>query len=100
MPAEVVPGLRHVGDQRRRLVVAPRMGTEMNELACVEMIGHPFDHLPHGDAATCADIVSSAGFRRRQQAREKLGDVGRANEIPNLAAICHVDRCTSGQCSQ
>jgi hypothetical protein len=56
MPTKCALDLRHVGDERRWLVVAPCLGTEMDEFPCVEVICYPLDDLAHGNAATGSDI--------------------------------------------
>ena len=100
MPTESALDFRHVGDERRRLVVAPRLGTEMDEFTRVEMVRYPLDDLAHGNAATCSDIVGPIRVRCRQQAHEQVGDIRCINKIPNLTAVAHADRLTCAQCSQ
>ena len=90
MPTEVALDFRHVGNECRRLVGAPRLGTEMDEFTRVEMIRYPFDDLPHGNAATCADIVGPVRVRRRQQAHEQVGDI--RSHKQNLEPDCRRSR--------
>ena len=63
MPTECSLDFRHVGNECRRLVGAPRLGTEMDEFTRVEMIGYPLDDLAHGNAATCSNIVGPIRVR-------------------------------------
>ena len=98
MPTEHALDLRHVGDERRWLVIAPCLGAETDEFACVELICYPFDHLTHRNAATGSDIVGAVCIRCRQQAHEQVCDIRCINEIPHLRAVGHVDRLTCGQC--
>ena len=100
MPTECALDFRHVGDECRWLVVAPCLGTEMDEFTRVEMICYPLDDLAHGNAATCSDIVGAVRVRCRQQAHEQVGDIRCINKISNLTAVGHADRLTCAQCSQ
>ena len=86
--------------RRRWLVVAPCLGTEMDEFPCVEVICYPLDDLAHGNAATGSDIVGAVCIRCRQQAHEQVCDIRCINKIPHLPAVGHADRLTCAQCSQ
>ena len=100
MPTQCALDLRHVGDERRWLVVAPCLGTEMDEFPRVEVIRYPLDDLAHGNAATGSDIVGAVCVRCRQQAHEQVCDIRCINKIPHLPAVGHADRLTCAQCSQ
>ena len=68
MPTKYALDFRHVRDKRRRLVVAPCLGAETDELPRVEIIRYPLDDLAHGSALACSNIVRPVRVRRRQQA--------------------------------
>lgn len=100
MPIKDALDFRHVGNECRRLIGAPRLGTEMDEFTRVEMIRYPFDDLAHGNAATCADIVGPVRVRCRQQPNDQVGRIRCIDKISNLTAVAHADRLTCAQCSQ
>ena len=87
MPTKYALDFRHVRDKRRRLVVAPCLGAETDELPRVEIIRYPLDDLAHGSALARSDIVRPVRVRRRQQAHEQVSNIRRVDEIPNLAAV-------------
>ena len=87
MPTKYALDFRHVRDKRRRLVVAPCLGAETDELPRVEIIRYPLDDLADGSAPACSNIVRSVRVRRRQQAHEQAGDECQISERLSFAGI-------------